>query len=106
MPDIQATQNGGATAISASSTDKPRVPRKRREPPATYKANELKEPLISLGKVAQRGISFERLDVGDLFALTSDGESINIKINKSQARQRGVALPYSAAGLTVYEYVQ
>jgi len=106
MTDMQTIHGGVATAMQASSTDKPRAARKRREPPATYKADELKDPLASLGRVAQRGISFERLGVGDLFALTNDGESINIKINKSQARQRGVALPYSAVGLTVYEYVQ
>jgi hypothetical protein len=106
MTDTQTTQNGVATAMQASSTEKSRAPRRRREPPTTYKADELKEPIASLGKVAQRGVSFERLGVGDLFALTSDGESVNIKINKSQARQRGVALPYSAVGLTIYEYVQ
>jgi hypothetical protein len=92
-----STDNGNAQQA--------RTPRKRREPPRAYKQDELKESAFPKPKVAQRGISIDKLAPGDVFAMTSDGESLNVKISKSQSRRVGSRELFDSAGMTVYEYV-
>jgi hypothetical protein len=82
-----------------------RSPRKHREPPRAYKLDELKEPIFQKPKVAQRGISIDKLAPGDVYSMTPDGESLNFKVNKSQSRRVGSRELFDSAGMTVYEYV-
>lgn len=98
-------RNGSVTAAQKNSKSGTRSPRKHREPPRAYKLDELKEAIFQKPKVAQRGVNIDKLAPGDVYAMTSDGESLNVKINKSQSRRVGSRELFDSAGMTVYEYI-
>jgi hypothetical protein len=87
------------------STQQARKPRRLRKPPMVFKSDELKEPVMRLPKVSQRGVSIETLETRKhTFALTPDGESLNIKLSKSQSFCIDQSRLYDHEGLTVYPY--
>ena len=96
------TRNNSQEVATASSA---RTPRKRRKPPMVFKSDELKEPVIRLPKVSQRGVSIDNLETRKhTFALTPDGESINVKLSRSQSFCVSESRLYDHEGLTVYPY--
>jgi hypothetical protein len=108
MEATETTNNGKRTRGNTQetvSTQAARTPRKRRKPPLAFKSDELKEPVIRLPKVSQRGVSIEVLETRKhTFALTPDGESINIKLSKSESFCVSEPRLYDHEGLTVYPY--
>lgn len=102
---VEPKRNGKATASETESKPKVSRPRTRRQPPLAYSSSETKEPAIKLSKVASKGVSFDRIQIGDLFALTDDGESLNMKVDKTCARPWKGDL-FDARGLTVYVFLR
>jgi hypothetical protein len=93
-----STDNGNAQPA--------RTPRKRRKPPLMFKSDELKDPVLRLPKVSQRGVSIDVIETRKRsFALTPDGESINIKLSKSESFCVSEPRLYDHEGLTVYPYL-
>lgn len=83
-----------------------RTRRKFRKPPMVFKSDELKAPVIGMPKVSQRGVSIDTLETRKhSFALTPDGESVNIKLSKTQSLCISEPRLYDHEGLTVYPYV-
>ncbi len=108
MEATEQASNGKRTRGNTQetvSTQAARSPRKRRKPPLVFKSDELKEPVMRLPKVSQRGVSIETLETRKhTFSLTPDGESLNIKLSKSQSFCISDSRLYDHEGLTVYPY--
>jgi hypothetical protein len=98
-------KRGTKPSIDNGNAQPARTPRKRRKPPMVFKSDELKEPAMRLPRVSQRGVSIEVLETRKhTFALTPDGESLNIKLTKSQSFCISESRLYDHEGLTVYPY--
>jgi len=98
----------GKNSQDNSNAQGMRSPRKRRTPPAAFKAEQLKEPVMKFPKVATQSVPFtsKALPLYGAFALTADGESLCVKKSKSTAVRLGDGYLFDAdESLLVYPYV-
>jgi hypothetical protein len=110
MEATEAPSNGRKTIKATSDTEtiKPvRTPRRARPAPLVFKSDQLKDPRINLPPISSQGVSIELLKIRKhKFALTPDGESVNIKLNKTESLCifGGSDELFDHKGLTVYPY--
>lgn len=101
-------KRGTKNSQDNGSAQQARSPRKLRTPPAAFKAEQLKDPVMKLPKVCAQSVPFtsKALPLYGAFALTADGMEMCIKKSKNTAIRLGDGFLFDAdETLLVYPYV-